>query len=68
MRVVLQRVSAAEVRIAGRVTGRVGAGFLLLVGFRQGDSEDALRWMADKILSLRLFPDEDGRMNRGLED
>lgn len=68
MRVILQRVSAAEVRIGGRVAGRIGPGFLLLVGFRHGDTEDTLRWMADKILSLRLFPDDDGRMNRGLDE
>lgn len=66
MRVVLQRVAGAEVRIDGCVTGRIGPGFLLLVGFRRGDTEETLSWMADKVLSLRLFPDDDGRMNRGL--
>ena len=68
MRVVLQRVSRAEVRVAGRVTGRIGPGFLLLVGMRREDAEETLRWMAEKILSLRLFPDEEGKMNRGLDD
>ena len=68
MRVVLQRVSRAEVRVAGRVTGRIGPGFLLLVGLRREDDEETLRWMAEKILSLRLFPDEAGKMNRGLDD
>lgn len=68
MRVVLQRVSRAEVRIAGRVAGRIERGFLLLVGFREGDTADTLRWMAEKVLSLRLFPDDDGRMNRGLDE
>ena len=68
MRVVLQRVSRAEVRIDGRVAGRIGEGFALLVGFAAGDDQDALAWMADKIVSLRLFPDGDGRMNRGLAE
>jgi len=68
VRVVLQRVSRAEVRVDGRVTGRIGAGFLLLVGMHRDDDDDALRWMADKVVSLRLFADDEGRMNRGLED
>lgn len=66
MRVVLQRVSRAEVRIEGQVTGRIARGYLLLVGFGKHDEESVLSWMADKILSLRLFPDEQGRMNRDL--
>ncbi|MEX0893998.1 MAG: D-aminoacyl-tRNA deacylase [Gemmatimonadota bacterium] len=68
MRVVLQRVSRAAVRIDGAEVGRIGQGFALLVGFAPGDTEDALVWMADKIVSLRLFPDADGRMNLGLEE
>lgn len=68
MRVVLQRVSHAEVRIDGRTAGRIAAGFLLLTGFHRDDDEAALVWMADKIISLRLFPDSDGKMNLGLED
>ena len=68
MRVVLQRVSRAEVRIAGRVTGRIGQGFCILVGIHRNDDDEQLAWMAEKIVSLRLFPDEEGRMNRGLED
>ncbi|MGH7553882.1 MAG: D-aminoacyl-tRNA deacylase [Longimicrobiales bacterium] len=68
MRVVLQRVSRAEVRIAGRVAGSIGRGFLLLVGFKQGDTEEMLQWMAEKVLSLRLFPDDEGKMNRGLDE
>lgn len=66
MRVVLQRVSRAEVRIQGRVAGRIGRGYLLLVGFGRAEEPGALEWMADKILSLRLFPDEEGRMNLDL--
>jgi len=68
MRVVLQRVSSAQVTVDGRVTGRIGRGFLLLAGFRPQDDEVALRWMAEKVVGLRLFADADGRMNLGLED
>jgi len=68
VRVVLQRVSRAEVRIGGRTAGRIGRGFLLLVGLRADDTDEKLRWMADKVIGLRLFPDADGKMNLGLED
>lgn len=66
MRIVLQRVSRASVTVEGRVTGEIGPGLLLLVGFTEGDAEDALRWMADKIVSLRIFSDEEGKMNRSV--
>jgi len=68
MRVVLQRVSRAEVRIAGKVTGRVGVGFVLLAGFASTDTEETLAWMADKVLGLRVFGDDEGKMNRALAD
>ena len=61
MRVVLQRVTRAEVRIADRVSGRIGTGLVLLAGFSRDDTDDVLTWMADKILSLRVFPDPDER-------
>ena len=68
MRVVLQRVSEASVTIDGEVVGRVGRGHLLLVGFREGDGEDELVWMLEKVLGLRVFPDAEGKMNLGLEE
>jgi D-tyrosyl-tRNA(Tyr) deacylase len=68
MRVVLQRVSRAEVRVGERVTGRIGRGFLLLVGFTHDDGDAALAWMADKIVGLRLFADADDKMNLALGD
>jgi D-tyrosyl-tRNA(Tyr) deacylase len=72
MRVALQRVSRAEVRVregdGARVAGRIGRGLLALVGFTDGDSPAHLEWMADKILGLRIFPDDDGRMNLALAD
>lgn len=68
MRVVLQRVSRGRVTVSGRVVGEVGTGYLLLVGFTDGDTEETLRWMADKVVGLRLFQDAEGRMNRSLEE
>jgi D-aminoacyl-tRNA deacylase len=64
----LQRVSRAEVRVEGRVTGRIGRGFLLLAGFRREDTDETLTWMADKVIGLRLFADADDKMNLGLDD
>ena len=68
MRVVLQRVSGARVRVAGQTVGEIGAGHLLLVGFREGDGEDQMAWMADKVVGLRVFSDPEDRMNLGLDE
>jgi D-aminoacyl-tRNA deacylase len=68
VRVVLQRVSRAEVRIGGEVVGRIGGGLLLLVGFAEGDDDAALEWMADKVGGLRVFGDDEGKMNRALDE
>ena len=68
MRVLLQRVSRAEVRVDGRVTGRIDRGFCLLVGYTGTDSDDKNVWMADKVSGLRLFGDDEGKMNLGLSD
>ena len=66
MRVVLQRVSSASVTIEGEVSGRIGRGFLLLVGFAHADTPAQVDWMAEKVGGLRLFADEQGKMNLGL--
>src|SRR5690625_170512 len=68
MRVVLQRVSEAEVRVADRVVARIAMGHLILVGYKDDDDEKALRWMAEKIVGLRLFNDDEGKMNLGLAE
>jgi len=68
MRVLVQRVSRAEVRVGERVTGRVGVGLALLVGFTHTDGEEQLAWMADKITGLRIFPDSDDKMNRSIAE
>ena len=68
MRLLLQRVSRAEVRVGERVTGRIARGYLLLVGITHADTEDQLVWMADKVVGLRLFADADDKMNLSLAD
>lgn len=54
--------------VGGRVVGSIEGGLLLLVGFREGDGEDEVEWMAHKVLGLRVFPDADGKMNLSAED
>src|SRR5262245_6653154 len=68
MRVVVQRVRRAQVRIGDRVTGSIGLGFMLLVGFKSDDNDDVLVWMADKIIGLRLFSDAQEKMNLALDE
>ena len=68
MKVVLQRVSSAEVTVDRRSVGAIGTGFVLLVGFKAGDGEIEATWIADKVVGLRVFPDDDGKMNRSLND
>ena len=67
MRVVLQRVTRASVTIGGQETAAIGRGYLVLVGFTQTDTTEAVAWMAEKIAGLGLFPDDAGRMNLPLD-
>lgn len=68
MRVLLQRVTRAEVRVEGRITGRIDLGYLLLVGVTHDDDATKAAWMAEKVAGLRLFSDADGKMNLSLAD
>lgn len=68
MRVLLQRVSRAAVRVDGRTVGEIGKGFCLLVGFTHTDTVEQCLWMAEKVAGLRLFPDAEDKMNLGLEE
>jgi len=68
MRIVLQRVSSASVTVDGKVTGRIGTGYLVLLGVGQGDTEDDCRRLADKLINLRIFSDENGKINLSLAD
>src|SRR6266550_2163225 len=62
------RIPHSALRISGRVTGRIGVGFLVLAGFAPSDTADTLAWMADKLLGLRVFGDAEGKMNLALAD
>ena len=68
MRAVLTRVKSASVTIDGQVVGKIGQGFLILLGVGPEDDEKHCRYLAEKALGLRIFEDENGKMNRGLED
>jgi D-tyrosyl-tRNA(Tyr) deacylase len=68
MRVVVQRVKSASVTVGNEITGAIEQGLLLLVGIHQDDETEQLDWMCEKILKLRIFEDEDGKMNRSVSD
>ena len=68
MKLVIQRVSRAEVRVGGAVVGRIGTGMLVLVGLELGDAEAQLERAANRLRTLRVFEDEDGKINRGLDE
>ena len=68
MLTVIQRVSGAELCIAGKSEGRIGCGIVALVGIERLDSEATVKRMAERLLSYRIFPDSEGRMNLSLSD
>lgn len=68
MRLVVQRVTEARVEVEGEETGAIGAGLLVLLGVGTGDGDREARWAVDKIAGLRIFEDEDGKMNRSVAD
>ena len=68
MRAVLQRVARASVEVDGTCVGRIGAGWLVLLGVERGDTEADAAWIAEKVLNLRAFEDDQGKMNRSVAD
>lgn len=68
MRAVVQRVSEARVVIDGEVVGHVGHGLLILLGIKIGDSAEDARWLAEKVIGLRIFADEQLKMNRDVSE
>ena len=67
MRAILTRVASASVAIGDETVGKIGRGFLILLGIGPGDTERECRYLAEKALGLRIFEDENGKMNLGLE-
>ncbi|MFM8634953.1 MAG: D-aminoacyl-tRNA deacylase [Planctomycetia bacterium] len=68
MRAVIQRVEEASVTIAGALAGRIGVGVLVLLGVEEGDAEADAAWLAAKIAQMRIFPDDEGKMNRSVRE
>lgn len=68
MRVVLQRVTQASCTVDGKITGEIGAGFLVLLGIEDADTAEDLQWLANKIVGMRVFGDDNGLMNKALAD
>jgi len=68
MRAVLQRVSQASCTVDGKVTGEIKTGFLVLLGIEDADTAEDLQWLAQKIVAMRVFSDENGLMNKALAD
>ncbi len=68
MRAVIQRVKEASVEVDGKVVGKIGNGILVLLGVGKDDTEEDMKWIADKVVNLRIFQDENGKMNLSLLD
>lgn len=68
MKLVIQRVTNASVEVEGEITGQIDEGLMVLVGFGQTDSEKEVEYLARKLCKLRIFPDDEGRMNRSVKD
>ena len=68
MRAVIQRVERASVSVEGEIRGQIGAGFLVLIGVEEGDGDADFRYIAEKVPNLRVFVDEQGKLNRSLLD
>ena len=68
MKIVLQRVSSAKVEISNKIKGQISQGYLILLGIGEGDNEEDINWLINKILNLRIFSDENGKMNLSVKD
>ena len=68
MRIVIQRVTEANVKVEGKICGKIGHGLLVLVGIEESDSNDDIEWLCKKIVNMRIFDDENGIMNKSIID
>lgn len=68
MKAVVQRVKSASVKIDGKIHGAISKGLLVLLGVKEGDNDEVISWFANKLVNLRVFPDDEGKMNRSVLD
>ena len=68
MKIVLQRVSSASVSINGKIKEKISTGLVLLLGIKKGDTEEQVKWLSNKIVNLRVFNDDNNKMNRSLKN
>ncbi len=68
MRAIIQRVSSASCSVSGKITGKIGMGFMVLLGIEDADGAEDVIWLAQKIANMRIFGDENGAMNKSLAD
>jgi D-aminoacyl-tRNA deacylase len=68
MRIIIQRVGQASVQVGDRLTGAIGTGLMVLLGITHDDTEDDIQWLVKKLLNLRIFNDEQGKMNRAITE
>lgn len=68
MKLVVQRVDHAKVEVEGKITGQIGKGFMILFGAKEGDTKEQVDWLVNKVCNLRIFEDENEKMNLSLKD
>ena len=68
MKIVVQRVSSSSVEVNGNITGSINQGLMLLVGIHESDTKETIEWCCNKIVNLRIFEDDEGKMNRSIAD
>jgi D-tyrosyl-tRNA(Tyr) deacylase len=68
MRALVQRVKKSSVSVDGEVVGAIGPGLMILLGIKEGDTEEEAHWLAPKVANLRIFPDDEGKLNRSVLD
>lgn len=68
MRAVVQRVSKASVEIEGKIVGKINEGIVVFVAINESDNDKSIEWMSNKLVNLRIFPDENGKMNKSVSD
>lgn len=68
MKIVVQRVSSSSVEVNGNITGSINQGVMLLVGIHESDTRETIEWCCNKVVNLRIFEDDEGKMNRSVTD